>query len=94
MVEAKGKVVAVCYHNGCPAAEKAFEIMKVEYRNLFFYKVNTLNSEDIKNQYADGGPKPYFKFYRNGTFFDEVKYQSKWPNHELVVRESLEKFNG
>ena len=30
------------------------------------YKVNTLNSDDIKNKYADGGAKPYFKFYKNG----------------------------
>ena len=60
------KVLCVCYHNGCPTPEKAFDGMKSEYPNVHMYKVNTLNSDDIKNKYADGGAKPYFKFYKKG----------------------------
>ena len=74
MTDAGEKVVAMMYHNACPAAEAGFDKMKSEYNNVCFYMVNTLNSEDIKNKYADGGSKPYFKFYKNGVFIDEVKY--------------------
>ena len=73
MRTARGKIVAVLYHNGCPTAEKAFDKMKHEYTNLNFYKVNTLIAGDIKSRYADGASKPYFKFYRNGVKIDEVK---------------------
>ena len=45
MAGADGKIVAVLYHNGCPAAEKAFDRMKNEYLNVCFYKVNTLEAE-------------------------------------------------
>ena len=38
--------------------------MKSQYANVHMYKVNTLLSEDIKDKHADGGAKPYFKFYR------------------------------
>ena len=93
MTDAQGKVVAILYHNGCPSAESAFDQMKMEYNNVCLYKVNTLNAEDIKNKYADGGSKPYFKFYRNSTMVEEVKYQSNWNNHEPVVRAALAKHN-
>ena len=66
--------MAVCYHNGCPTAEKGWDNMKSSYPNVHMYKVNTLNADDIKKQYADGASKPYFKFYHNGKFLDEVKY--------------------
>jgi hypothetical protein len=42
------------------------------------YKVNTLNAYDIRDKYADGSAKPFFKFYRKGEFIDEVKYISNW----------------
>ena len=75
---ADGKVVGICYHNGCRTAEDAWDVMKSQYPNVHMYKVNTLNADDIKNKHADGSSKPYFKFYRNGDLQDEVKYMSKW----------------
>ena len=39
-----------------------------------FLKVNTLEAVDIANTHADGGPKPYYKFYAYGAMIDEVKY--------------------
>ena len=63
---AGSKIMAVCYHNGCPTAEKGWDNMKSSYPNVHMYKVNTLNADDIKKQYADGASKPYFKFYHNG----------------------------
>lgn len=44
------------------------------YLNVRLYKVNTINTEDIKNKHADGGSKPYFKFYKNGLMVAELKY--------------------
>ena len=63
---AGSKIMAVCYHNGCPTEEADWDRMKSSYPNVHMYKVNTLNSDDIKNKYADGSSKPYFKFYQNG----------------------------
>ena len=62
-----GAIMAVCYHNGCATEEAAWDGMKSEYSKVHMYKVNTLNSDDIKNKYADGSSKPYWKFYKNGT---------------------------
>lgn len=53
------------------------------------YKVNTLRASDIKDKYADGGSKPYFKFYKNGSLDDEVKYEREWSSHEPKVRAAL-----
>ena len=83
---AGNKIMAVCFHNGCRTAEDGWDNMKINFPNVHMYKVNTLNSDDIKNRYADGSSKPYFKFYRNGQFQDEVKYKSSWANHEPDVR--------
>ena len=63
---AGNKIMAVCYHNGCPTAEAGWDKMKSDYMNVHMYKVNTLNADDIKAKYADGSSKPYFKFYKNG----------------------------
>jgi hypothetical protein len=60
--------MAVCYHNGCPTAERGWDTIKGDYQNVHCYKVNTLNADDIKAKYADGSSKPYFKFYKNGDF--------------------------
>ena len=79
---AGSKTMCVCYHNGCPQPEKDFDGMKSSYPNVHLYKVNTLNSDDIKNKYADGGSKPYFKFYRNGSKIDEVAYKSNWAHKQ------------
>ena len=59
-----GRVMAVCFHNGCQTEEDDFDTMKARYSGVCLYKVNTLNSDDIKNKYADGAAKPYFKAYR------------------------------
>ena len=72
------QIVAICFHNGRPTAEAAWDLMKTQYLNLNFYKVNTMEANDIRDKYADGGSKPYFKFYRTGQFIDEVKYQVPW----------------
>ena len=78
MVSASGKIVGICYHNGNKAAEDAWDRAKAYFPNVHLYKVNTMNAEDIKNKYADGGSKPYFKFYKNSELQDEVKYMSSW----------------
>ena len=94
MKEAANKVVVVCYHNGCPAAELAFDQLKLQYQNICLYKVNTLNSHDIRDKYADGGSKPYFKFYINNALIDEVKYQTNWSENEPVLIQCLRRHNG
>ena len=82
------------YHNGCRTQEDGWARLKAAYPNVHFYKVNTINAEDIKNKYADPNSKPYFKFYKNGQFQDEVKYYSSWSTQEPKVREALERHNG
>ena len=64
------KIMAVCFHNGCSTEEKDYDGMKGRYPGVCLFKVNTLNSDDIKNKYADGSSKPYFKAYRNGSLVD------------------------
>ena len=68
--------------------------MKPRYKNLRFYRVDTTIAKDIRDKYADGGSKPYFKFYRNGAYLDEVKYESSWSNQEPKVKDSLGRHNG
>ena len=46
--------------------------MKARYPMVCLFKVNTLYSEEIRDKYADGGAKPYFKAYRRGRLVDEV----------------------
>ena len=48
--------------------------MKPDFPNVHMYKVSTMNAYDIRDKYADGNSKPYFKFYKNGNLQDEVKY--------------------
>ena len=91
---AGSKVMAICFHNGCPAAEKAWDRMKATFREVHLYKVNTLDARDIRDKYADGGSKPYFKFYRNGALLDEVKYESNWSSHEPKVKAAMTRHNG
>ena len=40
-------------------------------------KVNTLDAAQIRDKYADGNAKPYFKFYKNNEESEIVK-NSKW----------------
>ena len=89
---AGSNIMAVCFHNGCREEEADWDGMKSDYPNVHMYKVNTLNSDDIKNKYADGSSKPYFKFYRHGTFQDEVKY-GNWSSNRSRVREYLARHN-
>ena len=91
---AGNKVMAVQYHNGCSTAERGWDEMKINWKNIHMYKVNTLNSYDIRDKYADGSSKPFFKFYRKGEFIDEVKYMSNWSSHRPKVEEVLAKYNG
>ena len=68
MSACQGRVMAVCFHNGCPGAEAGWDKLKSNFSNVHMYKVNTLNAKDIKDKYADGSSKPYFKFYKNFAF--------------------------
>ena len=86
--------MCVCYHNGCSTAEAAFDRMKPDYTTVHMYKVNTLNADDIKEKYADGSSKPYFKFYKNGDMVDEVKYKRNWSEHEPLIKDALAKADG
>lgn len=66
MERAEEKVVAVMFHNGNVTQEIAFDMYPGMYRNVNFYKVNTVDAHEIKNLFACTGAKPYFKFYKNG----------------------------
>ena len=68
--------------------------MKRLFPNVHLYKVNTLNSDDLKNKYADGGAKPYFKFFQRGNKIDEVPYLSPWSSNEQKVRDALARHHG
>ena len=59
-------VFAVMYHNGCSTQERGWDEMKPNYPNVRMYKVMTINAPDIRDRYADGSGKPYFKFYKKG----------------------------
>ena len=72
------KVVGICFHDGSTAVEKSWASLKPEYTNVHLYKVNTLNSLDIRDRYADSSVKPYFKFYKDGVLVSEVKYGPSW----------------
>ena len=85
--------MAVCYHNGCRTEEDAWDVMKSNYPNVHMYKVNTLNADDIKNAYADGSSKPYWKFYVNGIQADEIKYKKPWESQKPIVEEKMSGFN-
>ena len=93
VVTAGSRPLFVCYHNGCPAPEKALDGMKATYPEVHLYKVNTLSADDIKNKYADGSSKPYFKVYKNGIFDSEIKYMSNWSSNEPNVRACLARYN-
>ena len=72
------KPVVVMFHNDCPEQEEEFDILQSEFESLEFLKVNTIQAPQIRNKYADGNSKPYFKFYRNGEKTDEVPYAKWW----------------
>ena len=38
------KVVAICFHNGCPTAEAAWDKIQPQYQGICFYKVDTLKA--------------------------------------------------
>ena len=48
--------------------------MKLRFKNVRFYRVDTTKAKDIRDKYADSGGKPYFKFYKRGDYLDEVAY--------------------
>jgi hypothetical protein len=76
------------YHNGNPTQEGDFDGLKQEFTDVHMYKVNTLNADDIKNKYADGSSKPYFKFYKAGNKIAEVKW-AKWSQQEPELKGAL-----
>ena len=78
MSNSAGKIVVVMYHNARQSSEEQnLEEMQKEFKNLTFLKVNTLQALDITREHADGGPKPYYKFYAYGAMIDEVKYTNE-----------------
>ena len=84
---ANDKIMAICFHNGCATAEAGWDSMKAEYPNVHMYKVNTLNAPDIRDKYADGGSKPYFKFYnKEKEMIEHVKYKTPWTSQEPELR--------
>ena len=87
------KVVVVAFVNDqghCKDAEASMDRFKNQYKEINFYKVNTKQSEELKNRYADGNSKPYFKFYRNGKVDSEVKYVQNWSDNEPALKAKLE----
>ena len=78
------KTVCVMFHNGCPEPERDFDDCSENYQGVIMIKVNTLNSEDIKQKYADGSSKPYYKAYRDGKFLDEIRHDQWIRNKRLV----------
>ena len=76
------------FHNGCPEQEEEFDILQCEFLALSFVKVSTLDAVQIKDKYADGNAKPYFKFYKNNEETDYVKY-AKWGKQESELRSML-----
>ena len=66
--------MAVCYHNDHATQDKAWNYMKLRFKNVRFYRVDTTKAKDVRDKYADSGGKPYFKFYKRGDYLDEVAY--------------------
>ena len=64
------------------------------YRNINFYKVNTVDAHEIKNLFACTGAKPYFKFYNHGELIDEVKKTTWKDTQEPELLEKMQKHNG
>ena len=51
-----------------------------------FYQVDTAKAPDIRDQHADGGNKPYFKFYKNGDMFYQIVYKSNFNDNIAVLK--------
>ena len=86
-------IVLVAFVNDqghCKDAENAMDRLKGAYKEIYFYKVNTKHSEDVKNKFADGNSKPYFKFYRNSQVDSDVKYTQNWGDNEPALTAKLE----
>ena len=67
--------------------------MKRDWKSLCIFKVNTQEASDIKDKYADGGSKPYFKFYKNGTFQEEIKYKKPWSDQKPSLEDALRRYS-
>ena len=66
---AQEKVVCVMYRNDretCNEPERSMERLQEEFQGVDFYQVDTAKAPDIRERYADGGNKPYWKFYKKG----------------------------
>ena len=61
-----------------------------EFKGMDFYQVDTAKAPDIRDQYADGGNKPYFKFYRNGTKIDQIDYKSNFNDNMYSLKTKCE----
>ena len=71
--------VVVMFHNGGQqqeVVEEEFDVLQYLNPDVHFMKVNTLEAPQIKEQYADGNSKPYFKFFKAAKETDYVKYDS------------------
>ena len=55
-----------------------------------FYQVDTAKALDIRDQHADGGNKPYFKFYKNGAKIDQIDYKSNFNDNMYSLKTKCE----
>ena len=92
--EAGELVMAVCFNNGNAMEEGEWDKIKPQYAKVRCYKVNTLNAQDVRDKYADGHAKPYFKFYNHGELIDEVKKTTWKDTQEPELLEKMQKHNG
>ena len=75
--------------------EEFFE-MRSKYPNVCLFLVDTSKRDDIRDKYADNGPKPYLKFYQNGSKIDEVPYKPNeaYEAQKQKVMDALSWHNG
>ena len=64
--------------NSCEPPQRWLDEIKKTYPNVRIFKVQTQNVPDIRDRYADGGSKPFFKFYKQGEKIDDVAYSGTW----------------
>ena len=58
-----------------------------------FYQVDTAKAPDIRDQHADGGNKPYFKFYKNGDLVSQIDYRSNFYENISILKTKCETHN-
>ena len=62
----------------CDAPERKMEKLQKGYPGIDFYQVDTARAPDIRDKHADGGNKPYWKFYKAGKICDYLGYDAQF----------------